>query len=129
MDREIELTLGKAVLKGKILDTRLGSKICDAMPLKARVNTWGMEIYFEIPVKADMERPVGIVEKGDIAYWPQGRCLCFFFGPTPMSAGEKPVPASDVEVVGRMLSDYSALEKVKPGEGISIELARATPHK
>ncbi|HNS32126.1 MAG TPA: cyclophilin-like fold protein [bacterium] len=126
MDREIVLKTGKTVMKGEILDTRLGAKICGAMPLEARANTWGMEIYFEIPLKSGIDKPVGIVEKGDIAYWPQGRCLCFFFGPTPMSTGEKPVPASDVEVVGRITSDLKELEKVRAGEEITLELSSPT---
>jgi len=119
----ITIKAGKEVVKGEMLETPLGAKICGAMPLKAKANTWGREIYFEIPVKSGIEKPVGVVEKGDIAYWPQGRCLCFFFGPTPMSTDEKPVPASDVEVVGRLFPDCTALEKVTPGEELSVELS------
>jgi len=31
--------------------------ILDALPLKGRVNTWGEEIYFTIPVEGDVENP------------------------------------------------------------------------
>ncbi|HPP30767.1 MAG TPA: cyclophilin-like family protein, partial [bacterium] len=68
-----------------------------------------------------IDEPVEEVEKGDIAYWPEGRCLCLFFGPTPISRGEKPIPASAVEVVGKITSDYNELENVRSGDKITVE--------
>ncbi|HBO50755.1 MAG TPA: hypothetical protein DD471_02135, partial [Planctomycetes bacterium] len=37
-----------------------------------------------------------------IGYWPPGRALAIFFGRTPMSTSDKPVPASDVNLVGTL---------------------------
>ena len=36
------------------------------------------------------------------ADWPPGRALAIFFGRTPMSTTDKPVPASEVNLVGRL---------------------------
>ncbi len=57
---------------------------------------------------------------GDIAYWPQGRCLCVFFGPTPASRGPAPVPASPVAVVGRTGAPPEVLRSIGDGERIRV---------
>jgi len=119
--KEIRIKVGEVVVNGEMEDSALAGRIYDALPFNVRASTWGKEIYFEIPVDSDIETPVSEVEKGDIAYWPEGRCLCLFFGPTPMSRGEKPIPASAVEVVGKMASDYRGLEKVRSGEKVLVE--------
>ena len=121
--KEIRIKVGEVVVNGEMEDSALAGRIYDALPFNVRASTWGKEIYFEIPVDSDIETPVSEVEKGDIAYWPEGRCLCLFFGPTPMSRGEKPIPASAVEVVGKMVSDYKGLEKVRSGEKVLVEKA------
>ena len=63
------------------------------------------------------------VRAGDIAYWPQGKCLCIFFGPTPASTTEEPVPASPVVVVGQTKASRADLKSVQLGEKIKIELS------
>ncbi|MBN1445737.1 MAG: hypothetical protein JW957_06490 [Candidatus Omnitrophica bacterium] len=125
MGKEILIKAGAMVVKGEMKESSLAGRIYDALPFNVRASTWGKEIYFEIPVKSAIENPVNEVEKGDIAYWPEGRCLCLFFGPTPMSDGEKPIPASTVEVVGKMVPDYKELEKVKSGEKVSVERVKS----
>jgi len=123
MEKKIKIVIGETAVEGELRDTALGQKIYDALPFNVRTRTWGKEIYFEIPVDSSIDKPVTEVEKGDIAYWPEGRCLCLFFGPTPMSTGEKPIPASAVEVVGRMVSEYKELGKVRSGEKLSVKQA------
>ncbi|MCM8762683.1 MAG: cyclophilin-like fold protein [Candidatus Omnitrophica bacterium] len=121
MEREIVIEAGSVVVKGVMKDTPLAEKIYNQLPFTSKARLWGKEIYFEIPVSSGIDNPVEEVEKGDIGYWPEGRCLCLFFGPTPISKGEKPIPASAVEVVGKITSDYTELEKVRSGENISVE--------
>ena len=75
------------------------------MPLEARVETWGDEIYFDIGLALPAEAPREVVEAGDLGYWPPGRAFCVFFGPTPMSRGDEIRPASAVTVVGRCVDD------------------------
>ena len=60
---------------------------------------------------------------GDIGYWPPGAALAIFFGPTPLSTGSDPVPASAVNLVGRITGDAKALKKEKGLQKIRIEKA------
>ncbi|MGB9758040.1 MAG: cyclophilin-like fold protein [Candidatus Bipolaricaulaceae bacterium] len=94
-----------------------------ALPLKARAQRWGREIYFATPVRVDLERGAEVVEKGAIGYWPPGQALCLFFGPTPASRNPGEIrPASPVTVVGRILGDAEILDKVADGDPIEILL-------
>jgi len=100
------------------------SALSQALPLKARARRWGKEVYFETPVAVDLEKGAEVVEKGAIGYWPPGRALCLFFGPTPASKNPEEIrPASAVTVVGRILADPEILDRVKDGDPIEIVLA------
>lgn len=92
-----------------------------ALPLKAHANRWGKEIYFSTPVAVELERGAEVVEKGAIGYWPPGKALCLFFGPTPASRHPGEIrPASPVTVVGRILGDCEVLDQVQDGDPIEI---------
>jgi hypothetical protein len=95
----------------------------DALPIEARANTWGDEIYFSIPVEAEAENPKEVVEMGDLGYWPPGSAFCIFFGPTPVSRGDEIRPASPVNVIGRIDGDPLVFRKVRGGEEVVIERA------
>jgi len=90
------------------------------LPIKARANTWGDEIYFSIGVDIKRENPQQVVEKGDIGYWPPGKAFCIFFGPTPASVGVEIRAASPVNVFGRILGSSDILKKVMDGDDIII---------
>ena len=92
-----------------------------ALPIEGRANTWGDEIYFSIPVDAAPESPKQVVELGDVAYWPPGKAICFFFGPTPASRGSEIRPASPVNVFARITGDAKLLKLVPQGERIRVE--------
>jgi len=96
-------------------------KISESLPVESKAKTWGDEIYFDTGIKAPSEGGTTNVDIGDIAYWPEGKCLCVFFGPTPASSGDKPVPASDVVIVGKTNLDPVELRKVKSGSKIVVE--------
>jgi len=102
---------------------RTAQAIWDALPLEARANTWGDEIYFSIPVEQEAENPQEVVEMGDLGYWPPGSAFCIFFGPTPASRGGEIRPASPVNVFGRVQGDPKVFKKVRSGERVRIERA------
>ena len=111
-DITIDATLGNSATAIKILDT---------LPLVGKVNTWGEEIYFSIPVDAEQEPEARAdVEIGELAFWPVGNALCIFFGPTPVSENEKPRAYSPVNVIGRILGDASVFKKVTDNEEIRV---------
>jgi len=97
--------------------------ILDALPLRGRVNTWGEEIYFTIPVEGEVENPKVVVELGDLAFWPPGNAFCIFFGRTPASKGDEIRPASEVNVFGRIIGNSKVFKRVRNGEEVIIEAA------
>lgn len=95
----------------------------EALPIEAKANTWGDEIYFGILVDAGPENPREAVDLGDLAYWPPGKAFCVFFGRTPASRGDEIRPASAVNVLGRVEGDPRVFKKVRSGDRVRIERA------
>jgi len=108
---------------GKISEEnpKTSQAIFNALPIEAKVNKWGDEIYFSISVEVEAENSIEVVEIGDIAYWPPGNAFCIFFGPTPISSGSEIKPASSVNVIGKIIGDPTVFKKVKSGENIKLE--------
>jgi len=97
--------------------------ILDNLPIESTALRWGDEIYFETNIDIDLENPQETVEKGDVAYWPPGKAICIFFGPTPISSGDEIRPASPVNVWGKILGEIENLKNVSNGEKIIITSA------
>lgn len=121
MSREIKITVGGLQLKARLNEINTVTKVLEILPISSRVNLWGDEIYIPIPLDTGLEDGKEIVALGDIAYWPQGKAMCIFFGRTPVSRGEEIRPISPVNVIGRIEGDTKLLGKVKQGEEIIIE--------
>lgn len=120
MSTSIEIQVGELILRGELTDTSCAGAIAQSLPIETPFNTWGEEFYFEIPVTADLdETATSDVEVGTIGYWPPGRALAIFFGRTPMSTTDKPVPASDVNLVG-LLESAEKLVDFMSEDGIII---------
>ena len=94
-----------------------------ALPIEEYINVWGEEIYFEIPVEMKLENGRKEMEVGEVAYWPQGKAFCLFFGPTPVSKGAKPEAYSPVTPLGKVLNDVDALKGL--GDRTKVRLERA----
>ena len=120
--RKIKITAGNISETAVLLDNSTADAIWDALPIEARVNTWGEEIYFEIPLYLDVaEDARETVDVGHLGYWPAGHAFCIFFGPTPMSSGNEIRPASAVNVFGRVDGDPTVFKKVRGGETVVVE--------
>ncbi|HKU84181.1 MAG TPA: cyclophilin-like fold protein [Candidatus Nitrosocosmicus sp.] len=94
------------------LDESLSPKtfqaIIDHLPIKVKINKCGDELYTDptpIYVEKDDDAKTEVNEL-DVAYWPQGRAICLFYGPTPISKNEKILAYSPVNIVGKII-DYS----------------------
>lgn len=111
----------KIELEVEFLDNSTSKKILESLPIESKVKTWGDEVYFDTGIVAPAEGAAMDVAVGDVAYWPDGKCLCIFFGRTPASSEEKPVPASKVVIVGKTSLHPAKLRKVKPGSKIRVE--------
>jgi len=123
MTRNITIRAGDVVLDAELNDTDTAKAIWAALPISANGSTWGDEIYFQIPVEAEIEDGQEVVELGDLGYWPPGSAFCLFFGPTPASQGDEIRPASEVTVIGKILGDTEPLKRVASGSPVVIEAA------
>jgi uncharacterized protein len=123
MPTQVRMTVGNVRLRAELFDTACAKAIVDRLPIKARPNEWGDEYYFEISVAASLDETATTkVKVGDIGYWPPGRAMAIFFGRTPMSTGSDPVPASAVNIVGKIIDDATLLKKAKGAAEIIIEV-------
>ena len=119
---KIKITIGSLSMDAELNSTPTAQKVANALPLKSNFSTWGEEIYFSIPVSASLESTArAVVELGDIGYWPQGAAFCIFFGQTPMSSPGKIVPASPVNVIGKILGDATKFKEVMNERQVVVE--------
>jgi len=123
-NRRILITTEQVSATAVLHQTPTADAIWSALPIEARANTWGDEIYFSIPVKAALEKDAQeVVQLGDLGYWPPGTAFCIFFGPTPTSHGDEIRPASAVNVVGKVQGDPKVFKRVLDGAKVVIERA------
>jgi hypothetical protein len=124
MGRKIKILVSELNVEAELNESKTAQLIWEALPIGAKTNLWGEEIYFTIPVKTGLERGAKeVVSAGELGYWPTGHAFCIFFGPTPASRGDEIRAASAVNVIGKVLSDPKAFLKVKDGVKITLEKA------
>ncbi len=120
--KRIKITIGGIVLEAELKPTRTAQDIYDALPVEATVNRWGEEFYCRIPgVKDRRETATTNVKVGDVAFWGLGGMLAVFWGRTPMSIGEDPVPADRVNIVGRLIGDPRVLHEAVGATVMKVE--------
>jgi hypothetical protein len=124
MSQKIRITAGDVEVLAELNDSETAGQIIDALPITARGNRWGEEIYFAIPVTAGLEAGSrDVLDMGELGYWPTGNAFCMFFGPTPASQGDEIRAASALNIIGMMEGDLSALSDVPSGAEVVIEKA------
>ena len=120
-ERQIEISAGDVIVTAVLNDSDTADELWAALPITARAQTWGDEIYFSIPVSveeaADSQETV---EMGAVAFWPPGSALCLFWGPTPMSAPGEIRPASAVNVMGLIDGDPTVLGGIADGTEVVV---------
>ncbi|MBN1579985.1 MAG: hypothetical protein JXA89_04730 [Anaerolineae bacterium] len=122
--KKIVITSGSVSLEAELNDKPTAQQVWAALPIDGHANTWGDEIYFEIPVSAGSEPDARAdVEVGELAYWPMGSAFCIFFGPTPVSTGSQPRAYSPVNILGRIMGDATRFRAVRNGDAMRIEQA------
>ncbi|MHC4271183.1 MAG: cyclophilin-like fold protein [Planctomycetota bacterium] len=122
MSQQIIIKAGKIEIEATLNDSQTAKLIIGQLPIEATGNRWGGEIYFSIPVKADLEEDSrDVLEVGELGYWPTGNAFCIFFGPTPASSGDEIRAASNVNIIGKIDGDCSIIYEVPDGAHISID--------
>ncbi len=88
----------------------IGAELLGGLPVTLVLSRWGDEYYGPCDLTEEpADEMTEVVQVGDLAYWPAGRALCIFFGPTPASHGDEPRAASAVEVIGHVDVDPASL--------------------
>ena len=118
----IKITVGSLSMEAELSETLTAKKVADALPIRSAFNTWGDEFYFTIPVEAELDESAREeVEVGDLGYWPTGKAFCIFFGQTPMSKPGKIIPASAVNIIGKVVGDAGRFKEVKAESEVLVE--------
>jgi hypothetical protein len=121
---KIKIIIGDLIMKGELNDSPTAGKVKEALPIRASLSTWGEEIYFTIPVDAQLDETAREeVEMGDLGYWPTGKAFCIFFGQTPMSTPGKIIPASAVNIIGRVIGNAARFKEVMQEKEVVLEAA------
>jgi len=117
--------------KLKNIDLELDDTMCpntvksflQNLPFTLGINLWGEEIYTnESPINVDEENAKAQVELYDVAYWPTGKAICLFYGPTPIGNKNEIKPYSPVNVIGKILKpDKKILSELKNGTNVTFK--------
>ena len=84
---DIKIIVSDIALNCRLRKNKTANEIIKLLPLKSIVNTWGDEIYFEIPkINVNIEdNAKDIINLGEIAFWIEGNSIAIGFGRTPVS--------------------------------------------
>jgi hypothetical protein len=120
----INILWDKGEASGVLHDTPAARKLLKALPCSSTANTWGQEVYFSVPMHADLEADARqVVPPGTICFWVQGDSLAIPFGPTPVSTGDECRLVTKVNVLGKLEGDPRALKSIRDGDAIRVEIA------
>jgi hypothetical protein len=124
MKRKIIIEAGELISEAILAESETAKAIWDSLPIESTCNLWGNEVYFTTPVSMPLDETAKeTVDMGDLGYWPTGKALCIFFGPTPMSEGDEIRPASAVNIVGKIVGDPKVFKKVSVGTKVLVKRA------
>ena len=118
---KILIEFEKFSLQARLNDSPTAQELLKQLPIESQVNTWGDEIYFEIPVNMPQEPDAReILAVGELGYWPIGHSFCIFFGPTPVSTDHRPRAFSPVNILGEILGDSQGLRGIKDQDKVKL---------
>jgi hypothetical protein len=120
----IRISWPQGEVMAELKDTPTARALLDSLPCDSSANTWGDEVYFEVPVSAKLEADAQqVVDPGTVCFWVEGRSLALPFGPTPVSQRNECRLVTKVNILGKIEGDARALESVRSGDKISVQLA------
>jgi hypothetical protein len=119
----IRIAWPKGAASAALNDTPTARALVAALPLKAKAQTWGEEVYFEVPVKADLEKDAKqVVPPGTICFWVEGSSLALPWGRTPISEGDEPKLVTRCNVLGKIDGEARQLASVRSGDTMTLTM-------
>jgi hypothetical protein len=120
---KIRIAWGSGEVTANLRETPTVKQLLAALPCRARAQTWGEEVYFELPLRAALEADARqVVEPGAVCFWVEGSALALPYGRTPASEGDEPRLVTRCNVLGKIEGDPRELGKVKAGDSIRVEI-------
>ena len=119
---QIQIHVADITLTATLRDTATAQAILAVLPIESRAQTWGEEIYFSIPVSAELEADAhDVATAGELAFWVQGSCIAIGFGPTPISRGNEIRLAARTNIWADTSDDVRQLAPVQAGDIVRVE--------
>ncbi len=108
-------------LRAEFRDTPTARAILDALPLQAKMSTWGREVFFPAPAQVPLEPDAReVVTAGEVAFWPEGGYIAIGFGSTPASHHNEIRLAAKVNIFADTGDDVSRLEEIRMGTTVRM---------
>ena len=122
---QIQIHAADITLTARLRDTPTARAIVAVLPIESRAQTWGEEVYFSVPVTAELESDAhDVVTAGELAFWVEGACIAIGFGPTPISVGNEIRLAARTNIWADCNDDVRQLASVQAGDVIQVELVK-----
>ncbi|HET7764978.1 MAG TPA: cyclophilin-like fold protein [Burkholderiales bacterium] len=119
----IRIAWPKGAASAMLEDTPTARALLAALPAKAKAQTWGEEIYFELPIEAKLEAGAKqVVPAGSVCFWVEGSSLALPWGRTPLSQGDESRLVTPCNVLGAIDGDPRQLASVRSGDAIAVTL-------
>lgn len=95
-----------------------------SLPFETKLHLWDQEIYTDpTKINTEEENAKPVVDLFDVAYWPSGKAVCLFYGPTPISTKNQIKPYSPVNIIGKIKNpDKKILSRIQDGTKATFRL-------
>ena len=119
---QVQIQVADVTLTATLRDTPTAQAILADLPIESRAQTWGEEVYFSVPVTAELEADArDVVTAGELAFWIEGSCIAIGFGPTPISRGDEIRLAARTNIWADTNDDVRQLGSIQVGDVVRVE--------